>query len=623
MKLPSTRAIVFLLAVGATANVAFADVSYFQDQGNVIRAPKAVSALGSDLFGDKVNLYTGNLEFIHTDVTIPGNNSLPVMVGRRLIAGGEVFSNKQFGTWELEIPHLHGTYTTAKGWVIPFSSTIPAGSRCSNFATPPSVAGAGAGQPSNFTPDEYWHGHQMYIPGQGDQLLLRRDFTAGPIDGQSYPVVTQGLWSLRCVASLANDTTSGKTMGEGFIAVSPDGTQYRFDWMATRTAQTLYKPGNSSLLTTTTESGKSLTATTESDMSGPISEPAPVPDAFPSALLPRSEVWIMPTVVTDRFGNTVTYTYDIAKPWQLKSIQSSDNRIITFVYLAGTDQIGSVSDGTRTWQYSYVSGILDTVTLPDASTWHLAAAHSLQQAIEINSSCDTNDILSPGNPPVATLLHPSGAAGTFTLTATTHGRSWVPRVCKGSLLSGTSYAYRPRYFSTQSLTHKTIAGPGLQNMDWSYSYGAPNASWSPCDGCPETSTTTVTDPNGNVSVYTFGNRYKLTEGQLQNVDTTDAGQGLVRSTTTYYRAANAGPYALVIGSSGQARGDGGMSEVFMPKDQQVITQQGTNFTWQATEFDAFARPTTVVRSNTMGMGRTETTTYNDNTSKWEIGRAHV
>jgi hypothetical protein len=261
--------------------------------------------------------------------------------------------------------------------------------------------------------------------------------------------------------------------------------------------------------------------------------------------------------------------------------------------------------------------VLDTVTLPDASTWQLAAAHLLQQKFEINSSCDTNDILgNPDKPPVATLLHPSGAAGTFTLTPTTHGRSWVPRSCRGSVLSGTSYAYRPRYFSTLSLTHKTISGPGLQNLDWSYSYGTPNASWVPCDSCAETSTTTVTDPNGNVSNYTFGNRYKLTEGQLQKMDVIDAGQGLLRSTSTRYRPANAGPYALWIGSSGQARGDGGMAEVFSPKDQQAITQQGATFTWQANGFDARARATSVTKSSSLGFSRTETTTYADNRADW-------
>lgn len=605
MKLSSRTSTLLLLFLGAAAVPVQAQqgqVSYFAEQVKVIRAPSATSALGPELFGDKVNLYNGGLEFIQTDDTLPGNNALPVMIGRRLTSGSEVYQLKQFGNWELEIPHLHGTYTTSKGWTIAYPPTgATVGSRCSYFQPPPPVAGDGAGMPSHFEPDEYWHGHQMYIPGQGDQTLLARSksYTDGPKDGLTYPVVTQRLWALRCLPTLANDTSANKDMGEGFIAISPDGTQYRFDWLATRPVQPLYKPGGTDALMAM--------------MAGDT----PSPDAYISGLLGRSEVWIMPTTVTDRFGNTVTYTYDISKPWQLTSIQASDGRTITLNYVAGTNQINSIYDGTRTWQYSYTGNVLATVTLPDATTWQLGAATDLQQNLEINSSCDTNDILSgTGRPTVATLVHPSGAAGTFTLTQTTHGRSWVPRSCRGSVTSGTSYAYRPRYFSSLSLTHKAISGAGMTTMDWSYDYGAPNASWSPCDGCAETSTTTVADAKGNVSTYTFGNRYELTEGQLQRVDVSDVSSGLLSSTATHYHAANAGPYASYLGASGQRRGDGGMAEVFTPEDQRITTQQGTTFTWQANTFDTRARATSVTRVSSLPYSRTETTAYADNRADW-------
>jgi hypothetical protein len=53
----------------------------FTEAGQLIRAPRAVATLGPDLFGDKVNLYSGALEFTQTDVSIVGNNALPVSVG--------------------------------------------------------------------------------------------------------------------------------------------------------------------------------------------------------------------------------------------------------------------------------------------------------------------------------------------------------------------------------------------------------------------------------------------------------------------------------------------------------------------------------------------------------------
>lgn len=54
------------------------------ERSDFIRAPEAVAKIGTDLFGDQVNLYTGRTEFSQIDVSLKGNNTLPVSVGRRL-----------------------------------------------------------------------------------------------------------------------------------------------------------------------------------------------------------------------------------------------------------------------------------------------------------------------------------------------------------------------------------------------------------------------------------------------------------------------------------------------------------------------------------------------------------
>ena len=51
-----------------------------------------------------------------------------------------------------------------------------------------------------------------------------------PADGQQYPLVTKDWWAIRCIPLVG---TTGTT-DEGFLAVSPDGTQYRFDVMVQR-----------------------------------------------------------------------------------------------------------------------------------------------------------------------------------------------------------------------------------------------------------------------------------------------------------------------------------------------------------------------------------------------------
>src|SRR5688500_18751462 len=105
---------------------------------------------------------------------------------------------------------------------------------------------------------------------------------------------------------------------------------------------------------------------------------------IPGGFMTRTEVWILPTLVTDRYGNTVTYTYDTVNKWQLKTITSADGsgtaRTITLNYKTPgsttSNLVASVTDGTRTWTYNYsnaepVLTTLASVSLPDNSTWQL------------------------------------------------------------------------------------------------------------------------------------------------------------------------------------------------------------------------------------------------------------
>jgi hypothetical protein len=80
-------------------------------------------------------------------------------------------------------------------------------------------------------------------------------------------------------------------------------------------------------------------------------------------------------------------------------------------------------------------------------------------------------------------------------------------------------------------------------MTWTYDYGAPNASWAPCGaGCVKTKTTTVTDPDGDVTRHTFGNQFRLSEGRIEQEDHGWNGSSALRTVTMRYRPPGAGPY---------------------------------------------------------------------------------
>ncbi|MCE4538918.1 hypothetical protein LXT12_16820 [Pelomonas sp. P7] len=292
---------------------------YYDEQGYFVREAKAVSSLGPQLFGEQVNHSNGGVSFVQTDISLKGNSALPMAVARSLRSSPALpFTVGHFGKWDLEIPRVHGFFTS-KG----FTNASYGTNRCSSFSAPPNVSGSKGGW---FFTKEYWQGNMLYVPGAGDQEILKRDpSVAAPADGNSYPLSTRELWMIRCIPLAAGGT------GEGFLAVSPSGVQYQFDRLVQRTAGSMQNDYGSST--------------------------------------GRVDVWILPSVIRDRFGNTVTFTYDATTPMRLLKMTASDGRAITFTYGTG-NRIATASDGVNTWSYGYDgTGDLSSVTLPDSSTW--------------------------------------------------------------------------------------------------------------------------------------------------------------------------------------------------------------------------------------------------------------
>lgn len=563
-------------AAALAATVAFAqEVTIYTLQGQITRGSQNITTLGADLMGDKVNLYNGALEFNQTDVSLPGNNALPVAIGRRHVAGRDPIVQGEFGDWDLDVPHLHGVFATSKGWINATGTTA----RCSSYGPPPTYVASGT---SFWYAEEYWQGNFISIPGVGSQEILRRSAanTLAPIDGQTYPLVTRDQWQFRCLPTIAN------AAGEGFVALSPDGTQYRFDWMTARTQPTLREGTGAGLY--------------------------------------RSEFRLMATLVTDRHGNTVSYTYDPANPGRLTRIQSSDGRTIDVGYtvVAGKSRVLTVSDGTRTWTYSYTAqGDLDRVTLPDASSWRFnlrGLVYPYPNQLGEGASCNFTGGW-PADTLTGTITHPSGAVGTFSTGYRQHARAAVSRLCVQKVAQGPTYDRWPKAFTSQTLLGKKIAGPGMADMLWSYTYSSGAGSWAPCTACTDTKTVTVTDPRGVVTRHTFGTRFQVSEGQLLRVDEAWNGSTALRTTTNRYRLPAGQPYPEPVGISPSEVGDY-LAGRHRPLDQRVTSQQGVTFTWQADTFSPFARPVGVTRSSTLGYSRVESTVYNHFTHKWVINQ---
>jgi RHS repeat-associated protein len=563
----------------------------YYEQGILTRSGEVVEALGPNLMGDAVNEYSGGLEFTQGDVSLPGNFAVPVAVGRhRAVGTTQTFGGGLFGDWDMDIPRLHMVATVKEpNWYGGKGTASLA--RCSQFREPPGTYVAMLATSLFFDSRAFWDGYHLYVPGSGDQTLLGRTAYTGellnpiaPTDGGSYPVLTKNHWQLSCLPTL--DTGTG---GEGFIALSPEGTRYRFDHLVVRP----------------------WVRAKVSGMNG---------SASGTGFIERVEVNLLPTLITDRFGNWVRYTYaGSADGWRLASITSSDGRAISFTYNGVGNRIASVNDGTRTWSYGYdASGNLQTVTQPDGSRWQFALG-TMGSTLPFGApdpSCDTGwGGTLDETAGVGTITHPSGAVGTFTLKATSHGRSNVPGSQSACGLSSNPIS---RYFAVRSLTSKTLSGPGLPAQTWTYSYSTGVGSYAPCNGCVNTKTVTIVDPQGNTTVNTYGTMVRLNEGLLLKSEEGVSGGTALRTTTYTYASPTAGPYPAVAGAY-NAPADT-MSPLFTPQIGRTITQQGVTFNQVVSQLDTYARVRGVNRAATNGPNRNDVTTYYDDTRLWVLGQ---
>ena len=257
---------------------------------------------------------------------------------------------------------------------------------------------------------------------------------------------------------------------------------------------------------------------------------------------------------------------------------------------------------------------LQTVTLPDASQWTLSLGQLARDPFSKGDpDCVADGGVAGGTPLTGSITHPSGAVGTFVLRLTEHGRSNVPGRQENCGVAKVS-----RYFATYSLRSKTLAGPGLAPMTWSYAYSLAVGSFDPCVACVSTKTVTITDPHGNVTRNTYGTRFGLDEGLLIERAQGVTSSGALRTTRHTYSLPTRGPFPALVGYHGGIADS--MGRIHTPQESRVVTQQGVTFSQQATGFDRFARTTGLIRSSSLGFSRTESTTYYDQTRIWVLGQ---
>jgi len=122
-----------------------------------------LSAAGTGLLGDAIDMDSGAFSLSNTDVSLPGNSSLAVAFSRSYGLDGIDYHGGVLGTWNPDVPFITARTLVTDPWK---------NDRCTGtlrqWFTHANLQGTQL-QKAN---DDTWGGARMFIPGEGGKLLL-------------------------------------------------------------------------------------------------------------------------------------------------------------------------------------------------------------------------------------------------------------------------------------------------------------------------------------------------------------------------------------------------------------------------------------------------------------------
>ena len=489
-----------------------------------LQISERLQPLGNDLFGDRIDPHTGSIDFLQTDIALPGNSALEVALHRRNRPGRQFgLSDAEFGDWEYVVPRILVVTADMHPWT---------GNRCTqafNDQFPPVWTSAG----SHLQGHEYSNGVQLEVGGRSEPLLQNPSNAPWPA-GASH--VTHSNWYFTCLGN------------NNFLGRAPDGTTYRFDRHIVRDAMPIAMHGS-------------------------------------PAYVHRDTHILAATEVTDAHGNWARYDYD--SQGRLTRIYANDGRSIDLAYSGSSLRVASATANGRTWTYSYGVGglgfvdgawqpdvyrggnpVLTRVDLPDGRHWAFEMA-------ELQMSTPPNQFCLSGWPEL-TLTHPSGAEGVFNLEMLNHRiafhemASVLPYCPEMDLefppTQGSWPVVNTAVTPVHSLVQKTISGADLPTATWTYAYEQDMTVATESDN--RTNWTRVTGPH---SVVTFYHRWRNEpEGGAEiwrEVRATAAGPVLERIDTSYLIEPH-------LGTAGPSGGGGITLNSMRRQPAQVVHNRG-------------------------------------------------
>jgi len=567
--------------------------SAFIDWEKRLNVEERLQAFGDDILGDSIDPQTGAITFSHTDVSLPGNNSLEVAIRRKKSQGYYFDENTEveFSDWQIDVPRLSVVSVIQSPWDFQrctqdFEELFPTHNNVGTTSVPGNshvVASYDAHR------GEYSNGVRLSVTGE---KLLEKP--TGVQWGSDAKFVTTSGWKFTC------DTVSGDVLGH-----APNGDKYHFDHYYIKGYERFGSLG------------------------GP-------------QIYSRRRNILAASKVEDKHGNYVNYTYDNLN--RLKRIESNDGRRIDLAYTGTSNLIDSVTanpetPASRTWQYSYevnsfnnsheitIHGysvdkkVLKTVTLPDGRSWEFSLVGMYAPPSQATFCPQFSQTLE--------VEHPSGTKGEFFLDRvemrdSLNALEAIFDFCfDEDITPDRQTRFRVRRLRLMSVFRKKLIVPGRADAVWRFSYEADLGDIG-SSAHDQTNWSKIVDPEGNEETFYHIWSFEDLGGKLMKKEYRDSSGTLLRTeVNTYVQEEDIG--RALLGNNYTTK------TVHRPTHlaTTIITQEGQDYTTvnsYNTDHDSadysYGRPVTVSRSsNLLNSPKTRTivTTYEHNRSKWILG----
>lgn len=557
--------------------------------------------------GEQLDNQTGHLTLSAIDVSIPGNNEIPVELRRSKDTGVVGYGSiaAPLGDWILDLPRISLTHAKNIGWANIDPSRPYKGCSISqrDYIYP---AGGNKSPENKFATFTYWIPPTLYLPSGGGVLLYNTGELPVPtnMDRVYWRTIDQAI--VTCLSSIANpvaglSNNAGYEGSEGYQVTSAKGLRYRFDWLATDNSREVF----TTYVPTGYPAGTVLTAT-----------------------MSVQNISLYPTRVEDRFGNWVTYQYSNAATEKVKllSIVSSDGRAINLSY-DPDGFLNRITSGDRSWIYSYESNgskiqkVLVEVRNPDNSKWSYAGGAIFSSSPTMDpyyGSCvNQNNWMkeqvqdSIDNTSYSYVQYvvnaPSGAQTIYRFGQGIFGKSGVPKNCYVSGWISSPFfgmiqePQLPVWYAATRLLYKSISGPGVTEATWRYGYISRHGFLPMTDGYTRTR---ILNPDGSLDSYIYGNTYNSNEGLLLTSTRSKDGVELSRTDFTYELGGSNANYPKRAGVYPFPLDAGYTASYLRPLIRKITREPGTIYSWQVAQdcnggscLDMLGRPLKIIGSS--------------------------